>query len=190
MPQDPADVALRADAYARLRQTAERFLAAERVDHTLQPTALVHEAWLRLANWRSQQSLSETDYHGLASHVMRRVLTDHARRRTAAKRDARREQDVADMELVERTGPTVVLEVDAALRELADVDAELAELVELRFFGGHTLAEIAELRGQSLSTVNRRWKLARAWLLDALGDDSETMPAARSAASRPPRGSS
>jgi RNA polymerase sigma factor (TIGR02999 family) len=137
----------------------------------LQPTALVHEAWMRLATWRTDHELPEAEYHVLASHVMRRVLTDHARRRATTKRDARRDDGSVDVEAVEQRGVTTVLEVDDALRDLAEVDTELAEVVELRFFGGHTLQEIADLRGISLSTANRRWKLARAWLLDTLAED-------------------
>jgi len=152
--------------YERLRRVAARLLESERPDHTLQPTALVHEAWLRLADYRSAHALDETGFQMLASRVMRHVLIDHARGRAAARRDGgeRRPLDLT----LPAAGPALVLEVDEALRALAEVDAELAALVELRFFGRHSLPEIAELTGQSLSTVNRRWRLARAWLLDAL----------------------
>jgi len=153
--------------YERLRRVAARLLESERPDHTLQPTALVHEAWLRLADYRSAHALDETGFQMLASQVMRHVLIDHARGRAAARRDGGERQPL-DLTLP-AAGPALVLEVDEALRALAEVDAELAALVELRFFGRHSLPEIAGLTGQSLRTVNRRWQLARAWLLDALG---------------------
>ena len=161
--------------YERLRRVAARLLERERPDHTLQPTALVHEAWLRLADYRSAHVLDETGFQMLASQVMRHVLIDHARGRAAARRDGGERQPL-DLTLP-AAGPALVLEVDEALRALAEVDAELAALVELRFFGRHSLPEIAGLTGQSLRTVNRRWQLARAWLLDALGG--------RAAGSRP-----
>ena len=145
---------------------AARLLQLERPDHTLQPTALVHEAWLRLAEYRSTLDVDETGFQMLASQVMRHVLTDHARGRAAAKRDGGERQPLEAAESL--AGAALVLDVDEALRALAELDAELAALVELRFFGRHSLPEIAELTGQSLSTVNRRWRLARAWLLDAL----------------------
>ena len=152
-------------------------LSRERADHTLQPTALVHEAWLRLARHRDEHALDETGFQVLASHVMRRVLTDHARARLAAKRDggARLPLDgdatdaAAAAAAPRHGGPALVVEVDDALDDLAALDPELAALVELRFFGKHTLPEIAALTGLSLRTVNRRWQLARAWLHEALG---------------------
>lgn len=127
---------------------------------------------MRLATWRTDHSIPEAEYHALASHVMRRVLTDHARRRATAKRDARRADAGVDVETLEQRGDATVLEVDRLLRDLAEMDTELAEVVEMRFFGGHTLAEIAELRDISLRTANRRWQLARAWLLAALAEGS------------------
>ena len=157
--------------YARLRRLAALYLERERPDHTLQPTALVHEAWLRLADYRTDHALDETEWQMLAAKVMRRVLTDHARARGAAKRDGGRRQPLC--ERAAEDGAATVLEVDEALEALAAFDPELAGLVELRFFGGHSLTEIAALTGCSLRTANRRWQLARAWLLDALGEPPE-----------------
>ncbi len=159
-----------AEAYERLRGVAARLLQGERLDHTLQPTALVHEAWLRLSAWRTGHELDETGFQVLASQVMRHVLTDHARGRATAKRDGGERQPL-DEAAPAADGPALVLEVDEALRALAEVDVELAALVELRFFGRLSLPEIARLTGQSLRTVNRRWQLARAWLLEALDGD-------------------
>jgi RNA polymerase sigma-70 factor, ECF subfamily len=157
------------EAYERLRRVAALHLSRERPDHTLQPTALVHEAWLRLARHRDEQALDATGFQVLASHVMRRVLTDHARARRTAKRDGG-ERHALDEHTPAPDGAALVVEVDDALTDLAALDAELAALVELRFFGNHTLPEIAALTGLSLRTVNRRWQLARAWLLGALGE--------------------
>lgn len=154
-------------------------LSRERADHTLQPTALVHEAWLRLARHRDEQALDETGFQMLASHVMRRVLTDHARARQAAKRDGGERQPLEPDATPAADGSALVIEVDEALSDLAALDPELAALVELRFFGKHTLPEIAALTGQSLRTVNRRWQLARAWLLDALGERGRAPDAGR-----------
>lgn len=154
--------------YERLRRLAALALARERPDHTLQPTALVHETWLRLQSWRADHELEEREWLHLAASVMRRVLTDHARARGAAKRDGGRRQLLADLPAPDAAA--LVLEVDEALQSLSLLDAELAALVELRFFGGHTLVEIAALTGQSLRSVNRRWQLARSWLADVLRD--------------------
>jgi RNA polymerase sigma factor (TIGR02999 family) len=154
--------------YEQLRRLAARLLRDERPDHTLQPTALVHEAWLRLVAYRAGHALDETGYRMLSSQVMRHVLTDHARARASAKRDGGERQPLEAAEAAGAGGAALVLDVDRALHALAEEDAELAALVELRFFGRHSLPEIAALTGLSLSTVNRRWRLARAWLLDAL----------------------
>ena len=122
-------------------------LSRERVDHTLQPTALVHEAWLRLARHRDEHALDghaldDTGFQALASHVMRRVLTDHARARQAAKRDGGERVPLDDEAAPGRDGAALVIEVDDTLEDLAALDPELAALVELRFFGKHTLPEI------------------------------------------------
>lgn len=127
----------------------------------------MHEAWLRLSDYRAGHALPDAEFQRLASHVMRRILTDHARRRTAARRDARRNVPLTDRPA---GGAALVVEVDDALRDLAEQDPELAQLVELRFFGGHTLEEVAAVTGVSLRTVHRRWQVARAWLLRALAE--------------------
>jgi RNA polymerase sigma factor (TIGR02999 family) len=173
-----------------LRRVARVYLERERPDHTLQPTALVHEAWMRLARYRTDHDLDEREWLMLASQVMRRVLTDHARARGAGKRDGGR-RVVLDEEFGEETaegrgasagpaagpaddGAALVLEVDDALGDLSALDPDLAALVELRFFGGHSMPEIATLTGCSLRTVNRRWSLARAWLASALEQEGRS----------------
>jgi len=151
-------------AYARLRGIAANLLARERPDHTLQPTALVHEAWLRLGAYREREALGPGELELLASQVMRRVLTDHARARGRHKRDAGRRDQSRAVESIPDEAAMLVVEVDRALTDLLAFDPQSAQIVELRFFGGHTLEEIAALTHHSLRTVNRRWRLARAWL--------------------------
>ena len=138
----------------------------------------MHEAWLRLAEYTTEHELSGTERRLLACTVMRRVLTDHARARRRDKRGGERRAPLpaeasggGALRSVGEEGAALVLEVDEALSGLATQDPELARVVELRFFGGCTLEEIAELCGVSLRTANRRWQLARAWLLEALADE-------------------
>jgi RNA polymerase sigma factor (TIGR02999 family) len=152
--------------YGELRRRAGGYFRRERPGHTLQPTALVHEAYLRLVglqgHWRSR-----SQFFGVASNVMRRILVDHARRRRAAKRDAVRV--VFDEAVQPAAEPELdVVRLDEALLELAALDARQARVVELRYFGGLTLEEAAEVLGVSAATVKRDWTLARAWLFDRL----------------------
>lgn len=166
-------MSLDAATHAELRRVAERLLRGERRDHTLAPTELVHEAWLRLARGAGD-GLREGGAPDrlLAAHVMRQLLVDHARRRRAAKRDAGR-RAAGGAELLERQvaqRDRWVVELDTALRELAGHDAELARIVELRFFGGLDVEETAELLSLSPRTVKRRWQVARAWLQREIGD--------------------
>ncbi len=162
--------------YGRLRELAARHLARERPDHTLGATALVHEVWLRLARYATDHALDERETELLCSHVMRRVLTDHARERGARKRDGGVRQRFEELEHVSAPlqASAVVLDVDQALTRLARFDPELARIVELRFFGGHTMARIATWTGLSERSLKRRWALARAWLMDALAGTQES----------------
>lgn len=162
--------------HAALRQLAERLLRGERRDHTLAPTELVHEAWLRLAHGAgaSDEERGAPD-RLLAARVMRQLLVDHARRRSAAKRDAGRciadGGALLDAQVARRD--RFVVELDVALADLAEQDQELARVVELRFFGGLDVDETAALLALSPRTVKRRWQLARAWLQQAIGDDGD-----------------
>jgi len=155
--------------YSELRRRAGAYLRRERPGHTLQPTALVHEAYLRLVglqgHWRSR-----SQFFGVASNLMRRILVDHARRRRAAKRDAVRV--VFDEAVQPAAEPELdLVRLDEALLELSALDARQGRLVELRYFGGLTLDEAAELLGVSVATVKRDWTLARAWLYDRLKEN-------------------
>ncbi|MCL4820968.1 MAG: sigma-70 family RNA polymerase sigma factor [Vicinamibacteria bacterium] len=155
--------------HAELRRMAARELRRERGDHTLQPTALVNEAFLRLAGQRQVRWQSRAHFFGVAARVMRRVLVDHARRRSASRRGAA----PVRVELTEATriadGPDLdLVALDAALDALARQDPRQARGVELRFFGGLTVEEAAEVLDVAPSTVKLDWQMARAWLLRRL----------------------
>ena len=154
--------------YAELRRIAARSLASERRDHTLQSTALVHEAFLKLVDQRSVDWQSRAHFFGLAAQLMRRILVDHARRVGRAKRGG----DTPSVSL-EAAGEVAdpawsasadVFLLDAALRKLEAFDATQGRIVELRFFGGLTIEETAGLLGVSAMTIKRDWAVARAWL--------------------------
>lgn len=156
--------------YQDLRRQAARLLRRERPGHSLEPTALVHEAYLRLARLRGGEWPSRAHFYGLAAQVMRHVLVDHARRRRALKRDGAltRVTWTEGTALAPGTGLDV-LELDEALRQLAALDPDQARIVELRVFGGLSVEETAEAAGVSTATVTREWRTARAWLRRRLG---------------------
>jgi RNA polymerase sigma factor (TIGR02999 family) len=137
----------------------------ERGNHTLQPTALVHEAYLRLADGREFRGADRAQVLGLAAHIMRNILVDHARAHRAAKRGAGGVQVTFDDGLAAPQESVIdVLAVDEAMSRLAEFDARQARILELHFFAGLTFEEIAEQVGLSLRTVKRDWTMARAWL--------------------------
>ena len=152
------------DVYAQLRQMADAMMARERQDHTLGPTALTHEVWLRLLQSHNAATLDHGAFLGLAAQALRRILTDHARRKASAKHGgAARRTTLADKALP--TEPeTFALDLDAALSALNQTDPELARIVELSFYAELSTAEIAELLKVSTRTIKRRWRFARAWL--------------------------
>lgn len=160
--------------YPRLRQIARRFMRAQRPDHTLQPTALVHEAFLRLASARSPGWATRAELLAVAATTMRRVLVDLARRRGAAKRAGGRRVTLVDGCAIEPAGPIDLLALDEALTRLGGEEARVARVVELRFFGGLECEEVAEALGVSVPTVKRDWRFARAWLARELRDERET----------------
>jgi RNA polymerase sigma factor (TIGR02999 family) len=161
--------------YGELRDLAGNILRGERAGHTLQPTALVHEAWVRLSGEPAEGTWSDRRHFvRTAARAMRRVLVDHARQRNAVKRGRRVEIDPAIVEEIlgafeDRN--TDVVELHESLERLSAFDEELAQLVELRFFAGLGLPETAEALDCSISHVQRRWRLARAWLLRDLGGE-------------------
>ena len=150
--------------YAELRRVAARQLRNERTNHTLQPTALVHEVYMRLVDQRQVDWQNRTHFFGVAAQVMRRILVDHARRRSASKRgDGVRCVSIDEAKDL-ATSEMPVLALDHALDRLEKVDAELAKIVELRAFGGLTIEEAAQVLSVSPSTAKRDWRTAKAWL--------------------------
>lgn len=163
--------------YAELRRVAHRQLVAEPAGHTLSTTALVHEAYLRLADQTHVDWASRAQFFGLASRAMRRVLVDYARRRQAERRGGADRRPVAldDAEIGEDNGAMAIaargdelLALDEALDRLSEVDPRLGRVVECRFFGGLTEAETAEALGVSQRTVAGDWLMAKGWLYRAL----------------------
>ena len=151
--------------YAELRQIAARQLRHERHDHTLQPTALVHEAWLRLVQTNRLTWQNRAHFLGVAAELMRRVLVDHARRRSAGIRGGGETRLVLDEALnVASSRDVNLLALDDALTSLAALDPRQSKIVELKYFGGLEIEEIAEVVGISPATVKRDWQWARAWL--------------------------
>jgi len=158
--------------YAELRRIAARQLRKERVGHTLQPTALVHEVYLRLVDQRQVDWRSRAHFFGVAAQVMRRILVDHARRHSAGKRgEGVRCVSVDDAQGVPASNEIPILALDHALDRLQKVDSELARIVELRAFGGLTIEEAAQVLDVSPSTAKREWRTARAWLKRELGSE-------------------
>jgi len=152
--------------YDELRRQAARQLRRERPDHTLRPTALVHEAYVRMVGQERASWQSRTQFFAVAAQVMRRVLVDHARQHAAAKRAGGWQRvTLEDQRAGAAPAPEVdVLALDRALQELAALDPRREKIVELRFFAGLTLEEAAQALGVSEATVTREWRLARAWL--------------------------
>ena len=154
--------------YEELRRLAAAHLRSERSDHTLQPTALVHEAYLRLADQRSVEWANRAHFFSIAARIMRRILVDHARRRRALKRDGGGLRLTLAEASTEDRGPEL-LALDTALTSLEALDPRQARIVELRFFGGLSVEETAEAAGISTATVKREWRTARAWLRREIG---------------------
>jgi RNA polymerase sigma factor (TIGR02999 family) len=160
--------------YGELRRLARGQLDRGPGQSTLQPTALVHEAYLRLVEKDSASWQGRQHFYAVAARAMRSVLIDHARARAAAKRGGDLQRVPLERVLVEVEERAMdLLALDEALERLADMDGELARLVELRFFAGMSLAETADVLGVSTRTVERSWRTARAWLHEALTEPGE-----------------
>ena len=163
----PADHAqLLAAVHAELRRIAAAYMRRERQDHTLQPTALVHEAYLRLINVRDVRWEDRAHFFGIAARLMRQILVDHARKRGARKRGLGRPTDRSISKVADPcSGQDLdVLALHDALDELAALDPRQAEIVEMRYFGGLTEAEVAALKALSPATIRREVAAARFWL--------------------------
>ncbi len=151
--------------YDRLHRLAGRFMNQERDEHTLQTTALVNEAYLRLVRQDRVQWRDQAHFFAIAGRVMRRILVDHARRNTSIKRGANAQKLPLDaLDGMTQNRAPEVLALDESLKRLAENDAELARIVELKYFGGLTKEEISEVMAISSATVTRRYQAARAWL--------------------------
>lgn len=155
--------------YEPLRSIAERHLYKEREGHTLQPTALVHELYIRFVDQRSVDWHDRAHFFAVAAQVMRRILVDHARRRKSEKRGGALDPLTIGAALDVAAGDTFdVVALDVALESLEKVFPQQAKLVELRFYAGLTIDETAEVMGISAATVSREWTMARAWLRRAM----------------------
>jgi RNA polymerase sigma-70 factor (ECF subfamily) len=151
--------------YSELRRLAAHYLRGERADHTLQPTALVHEAYLRLTKLREVDWQTRSHFFATAAIVMRRILVDHARTQRANKREGFREAiSLEEALIVSPARSTQLLALDDALDKLTKLDARRSKIVELRFFGGLSEEETGEVLGISTRTVRRDWRIAKAWL--------------------------
>ena len=168
--------------YAECRRIAAQQLRGERPEHTLDPTALVHELYLRLVDQHRATWQNRAHFFGVAAQMMRRILVDHARARQAQKRGGSAIlvslADASDAsDTVEESPLADVLAIDEALDRLAAHDAEQVRIIELRFFAGLTVEETAHVVGRSARTVKREWRLAKAWLHRELRrDDSGPVP--------------
>jgi RNA polymerase sigma factor (TIGR02999 family) len=155
--------------YAELRKRAAAYLRRERPGHTLQPTALVHEAYLRMAGQDRAAWKNRAQFFGVAACMMRRILVDHARALNMAKRAGRLiNVELQDDHAVVAAPDIDVLALDEALTRLAAFDARKTAVAELRFFSGLSVEETAQVLGVSVATVEREWQVARAWLYSAL----------------------
>ena len=151
--------------YDDMRVLADKFLSEETRAHTLQPTALVHEAFIRLVDQRDVDWKGKSHFFAVGATTMRRILVDYARRRSAEKRGGGRPRVTLDEAIaVSARRDEDVLAVDEALEKLTRIDEQQARIVEFRFFGGLTNEEVAEALGVSRQTVQRHWAVARIWL--------------------------
>ena len=150
--------------YDELRRLAGSYMRKERVDHTLQATALVHEAFLKLVEQRSVNWQSRAHFFGVSAQLMRRILIDHARGHTRQKRGGEQKKVSLDEAFVFSEQADELLAVDESLNLLAKIDPRQARVVELRFFGGLSVEEAAEVLGISPKTIKRDWSIAKAWL--------------------------
>ena len=152
--------------YSELRRLAGNYLRRERAEHTLQPTALVNEAYLKLIDQRNAKWQNRAHFFGISAQLMRRILVDHARQHQAVKRGGSEQKRVSitTVEKLVKEPEVDLLALNEALDELARMDPQQSQIVELKFFGGLMIEEIAEVMGIGHATVERDWKMARAWL--------------------------
>lgn len=165
--------------YPELRRLAAQLFRRERGDHTLQPTALVNEAWLRLSGSSVIAAADRSQLMGIAARLMREILIDHARARAAGKRSGGERVTLSAIDAVHQSsGEIDLIALDGALDRLERLDPHKARIVELRYFGGLSVDETGQALGQSQATVKRHWQAARLWLFDALGEPGRAAPPA------------
>ncbi|MCZ6836967.1 MAG: sigma-70 family RNA polymerase sigma factor [Planctomycetota bacterium] len=160
--------------YEELRVLASSYIKRQDPGHTLQPTALVHEAYMKLVQQENPSYHNRVHFFAVAAKAMRQLLIDHARKKNAAKRGEGWERVTLSGVYDHKTHDIDVLDLDEALNELATLDEQQARIVELRFFGGLTIDETSEELGISTSTIEREWRAARAWLSGRLTRNDET----------------
>jgi RNA polymerase sigma-70 factor, ECF subfamily len=161
----PAGEQLFADVYTELRVLAARYLRRERKSHTLQPTALVNEAYLKLVGQTRVDWRSRAHFLAIAAQAMRQILVDHARRHRAARRGGNRHRISLDDNLIIESNRNVdLLALEDALTKLAKLDPRQAQMIELRFFGGLSMADVAQVMAISKRSLEREWTMVRAWL--------------------------
>lgn len=166
--------ALMAAIYQDMRRLAAHHMSGERKDHTLQPTAIVHEAYVRLIDQRSTDWKDRLHFFAVASRIIRRILIDHARATEAGKRGGDRTRiSLADQDVAGPQRDIDLVALDEALTELAEIDPQQSRIVELRYFGGCTVEEVAEVLQIGKRTVDRDWRAAKAWLFVRLEGDDE-----------------
>ena len=152
--------------YSELRRLASNYLRRERAEHTLQPTALVNEAYLKLVHQKNAKWQNRAHFFGISAQLMRRILVDHARQHQAVKRGGSVQQriSITSVEKLAKQPEVDLLALNEALDELAKMDPQQSRIVEMKFFGGLSIEEIAEVLSIGHATVERDWKMARAWL--------------------------
>lgn len=156
--------------YDELKRIARYFMSRERVSHTLQPTALVHETYLKLIDQKKVDWQNRAHFFGLASEIMRRILVNHARDLKAVKRGGEMQRVSLEVAADFMQKDVEVLVLDEALAELETIDERKAKVVEMKFFGGLTTKEIAEVLQISVATVEREWTFSRAWLFSRINE--------------------
>lgn len=163
--EDDAKERLMPYVYDELKRQARILMSRERSDHTLQPTALVHEAFLKISRDSGVDWKNRSHFYGIASHLMRQILVQHARKHATQKRGNNPIHfsiDDVQISLKERAG--AILDLDEVLEQLADINEEQSKIVEMKFFGGLSNKEVAEVLGAGERTVVRKWRAARLWL--------------------------
>lgn len=159
--------------YDELHRLARRYMSRERKDHTLQATALINEAYVRLVDQKNVHWANRSHFFAISAQIMRRILIDHARRHAYAKRGGGAQQvSLDEAATVTRTAGAEMIRLDEALKSLAEMDPRRSQVVELRYFGGLNNEEIAGVLKVSENTVTRDWNMARAWLHQQLSESS------------------